>query len=175
MVFRFALKIFFRESLIIYTPRDDDDEVQHTHATTRRFRNAALTTKNVRSLFSCEYIRKYKQTKQRRESHPAPVVFGIRNHQLGDIHAEIHRQERVFGEEGKGGDCEFGGRCGKQRVFARRRCEREEGEEEFRDEYRFNPVGERDEREERHDAAADEKGGRGFEFYHELVEEEQEK
>ena len=159
---------------------DDDDEVQHTH-TTPRFCNTPLTTCALfifslsLSLFSCEYIRKYKQTKQRRESHPAPVVFGIRNHQLGDIHAEIHRQERVFGEERKGGDYEFGGRCGKQRVFARRRCEREEGEEEFRDEYCFNPVGERDEREERHDAAADEKGGRGFEFYHELVEEEQEK
>ena len=31
LVFRFALKNFFRESLIIYALRDDDDEVQHTH------------------------------------------------------------------------------------------------------------------------------------------------
>jgi len=31
LVFRFALKNFFRESLILYTLRDDDDEVQHTH------------------------------------------------------------------------------------------------------------------------------------------------
>ena len=35
LVFRFALKNFFRESLIIYTLRDDDDEVQHTHTQQR--------------------------------------------------------------------------------------------------------------------------------------------
>ena len=71
----FCAEKFLSRVLIYDDDDDDDDEVQHTHTHTHNndkgFRNAALTTKNLRSLFSREYIRKYKQTKQS-ESHQRP-------------------------------------------------------------------------------------------------------